>query len=1038
MIQTFMLLQLDSSILRIAQVLREPVTPVDEVVPEAMENAAMLFSGPQFFTALIAGVVLAFAFQLLMTNLGVAVGISSLGRSSDSHSSDSNSSNSLRQIGVMLGLGTLITVTIALFLAALFAIKLSLFVSPLSGAIMGLVIWGTYFCLMVWMSSTTAGSLVGAVVNTATSGFQALFGTAMAAIGAKSASQQAVKTAEAAASAVRHELVDVIDPISVREKVEDYIDTLRSPEINLQQIRSKFEEILNQSDLIKASNGPLPSLDRETIEELVSSRSDLSKQQVRQISRELERAWHKILGQSSQKDGGSGLIDYLKTASRDQLLGSELSQKLEDFVVQLRQQSSSESEEASSWKNRLMMSFNSLMGMAIGRADLSDLDVEKISAQLQQAKHQLLETKDQVVGAVSDDQPRTTVHSDIENYLINSHIWQLTDHNIEQEFRHVIYDRDADPAFVAEALEQINRSDFVDWLRQKGLLTQAKIDHLATLLDGIRLEALAQAQAAYEREMTIELLAQVEDYLLTTPKTDFTPENIQLYFKPILKDTEASHEQLTYRLEQLDRPTFERILEQRSDLSSIEISAIITDLELAKAQTLRESQELNAAVLAKAEAQWLKLQSYLRDTGKSELNPQAIEREFKLLLEDPKAGARAIRARVSRFNRDTLVKLLSQRQDMSEAEVNRMIDEIERTWTRVHHQPQQLAAQAQQQYEQAQSAIANYLRSTGKPELNPRGIQRDLKLLLDDPKLGSKAIRRRLAQMDRDTLVQLLAQRDDLTPAQVNHTIDQVQETLHEIARSPKRLARRTQGQILNFRDAIADYLRSTEKEELNPQGIERDVKLLLNDPKAGMESLKQRLAQFDRSTLVALLSQREDISEAEVNRIVDQILQARDQVMEQLQMVRRQIQSVIDRVLAQIRNYLNSLDRPELNYEGIRHDFRTLFDDPQAGFEALQTRLSQFDRNTLVALMSSRDDISEADANRIIDQVELTRNRVLQKAERLQRQAQLKIEQAKQQAQQQLEYTRKAAAVASWWLFLTALISAIAAASAGAIGVTV
>jgi nucleoid DNA-binding protein len=170
----------------------------------------------------------------------------------------------------------------------------------------------------------------------------------------------------------------------------------------------------------------------------------------------------------------------------------------------------------------------------------------------------------------------------------------------------------------------------------------------------------------------------------------------------------------------------------------------------------------------------------------------------------------------------------------------------------------------------------------------------------------------------------------------------------------------------------------------------------------------------------------------------VDQILQARDQVMEQLQMVRRQIQSVIDRVLAQIRNYLNSLDRPELNYEGIRHDFRTLFDDPQAGFEALQTRLSQFDRNTLVALMSSRDDISEADANRIIDQVELTRNRVLQKAERLQRQAQLKIEQAKQQAQQQLEYTRKAAAVASWWLFLTALISAIAAASAGAIGVTV
>jgi hypothetical protein len=32
-------------------------------------------------------------------------------------------------------------------------------------------------------------------------------------------------------------------------------------------------------------------------------------------------------------------------------------------------------------------------------------------------------------------------------------------------------------------------------------------------------------------------------------------------------------------------------------------------------------------------------------------------------------------------------------------------------------------------------------------------------------------------------------------------------------------------------------------------------------------------------------------------------------------------IQAVIDRVFAKIRNYLNSLDRPELNYDGIKTD---------------------------------------------------------------------------------------------------------------------
>ncbi|MFP4007388.1 MAG: hypothetical protein ACLFV6_05180 [Spirulinaceae cyanobacterium] len=43
------------------------------------EDAAMVFSGPQFFAALIAGVVMAFAFQLLLTNFGVALGISMAG-----------------------------------------------------------------------------------------------------------------------------------------------------------------------------------------------------------------------------------------------------------------------------------------------------------------------------------------------------------------------------------------------------------------------------------------------------------------------------------------------------------------------------------------------------------------------------------------------------------------------------------------------------------------------------------------------------------------------------------------------------------------------------------------------------------------------------------------------------------------------------------------------------------------------------------------------------------------------------------------------
>jgi ribulose 1,5-bisphosphate carboxylase large subunit-like protein len=133
---------------------------------------------------------------------------------------------------------------------------------------------------------------------------------------------------------------------------------------------------------------------------------------------------------------------------------------------------------------------------------------------------------------------------------------------------------------------------------------------------------------------------------------------------------------------------------------------------------------------------------------------------------------------------------------------------------------------------------------------------------------------------------------------------------------------------------------------------------------------------------------------------------------------------------------YSENCSRPELNYDGIRRDLRQLFSDPQAGFDSLRDRLGHFNRDTLVAILSSRDDISEADANRVIDQIEGARNSVLQRAERIQHAAQERLAEIKLQAQRQAEETRKAAEIAAWWLFGTASVSAILSAIAGAIAV--
>ncbi|HEY9893099.1 MAG TPA: MFS transporter [Candidatus Sericytochromatia bacterium] len=1028
--------------------------PVDSTINTA-EKAALAFSGPKFFVALVAGVVMAFAFQFVLTNLGVALGISMAGGSSspsdshDSHKESDSLGGTIRKIGFALGLGTLISVTVALFFASLFAVKLSLITNAGLGAIVGLVIWAAYFLLLVYFSSSTVGSVVGSVINTAGAGISAIAGTAAAAIGGTAASRQMVATAEAAAAAVGREFNSAIDPVSIRENVEEYIEALRPPELNIKAIRQEFENLLNDPNLKElAGSDGLSNINRQTFVDLISSRSDLSKRDVNRLADQLEGAWKNTVGQvQPQKDSMAELVNYLKSAAPTQLLGDQLGQRVDQLIQELGKGRQSQTDQSKAQPQAtgpvaqaMTLGVNSLIGMVMGRTDLSDFDVEKVINQLQKLRGVATDQVGKIADKVGVDTPTlpfSTVRADVENYLLNTYSWQMNPQTVAKDFRDVLYDAEADPEAVVRELEQLNRSDFATLLQQRGVFTQAKIREISNTLEAIRQEVLLEARAAAERGHAVGLLEQVENYILTTPKADLTPEKIQLNFKPILEDTDADYEHLSTRLSQFDNESLAGILKQRTDLTPAEVELTLNELGSARDRVLRESQELQEAAKARIEAQWLKVKSFLRDTGKQELNPDGIERDLKTLLDDPQAGISALRARSAFFDRDTLVQILNQREDLNEEQINQTLDKIEGAWTRVTHTPQQIAGKAKEQYDDVTSALADYLRSTGKEELNPEGIQRDLTTLLDNPQAGVYRLRKRLSQVDRDTLVKLLSQRQDLSEQQVNQIIDQVQSTLRSILKAPRRFASRTGRQVQDFQSTIADYLRSTGKDELNPEGIQRDMQLLLHDPRAGVSSLSDRLSHFDRSTITALLSQRGDISEGEVNRIAEQIMGVREQVMGQLQNLQQSIQYSIDRVFAKIRNYLNSLDRPELNYDGIRTDFRKLFDDPQAGFDALRARLSQFDRDTLVAVMSSREDISEADANRLIDQIERTRNSVLQRAERLQLEAQRRVDEVKHQAQRQAEETRKAAATAAWWLFGTAVVSGIFSALAGYIGVS-
>ncbi|MBW4541864.1 MAG: MFS transporter [Myxacorys chilensis ATA2-1-KO14] len=1050
--------------------------PIDGGVTRP-EDAALVFSGPKFFVALISGVVLAFAFQLVLTNLSVAAGISYLGRDSDhddhdhhDHHDSGSVGGTIRKIGFAVGIWTLITVTIALFLACLLAVKLSLLESAALGAIIGLVIWATYFTLLVWVSSSTVGSLVGSLVNSATSGFQALVGTVSAAIGAKAVNQQVVSTAEAAAAAVRRELGSAVDPGSIRDSLEDYLDRVRPAQLDMGRVRHELEGLVNDPELQNIVGGGSPAdvidrlrhIDRNTFVNLVSNRTDLSRQESQRLVDQLESVWNDTLGRFGRKDPTQGLSDYLQTVQSGQVDTNELNRRIEQLTEEVRRQGQllqgTQQAQATSMRDQMstiasmaqrpqkegqgnlldravQMGISTLMGSVLGRTDLSDLDVEKILGQLQTAKDKVTSGAKEATNRVSSG-GFSPIRSDVENYLLNTYSWHLNRETLNTEFREVLYDPEADPAAVRRELERLNRTDFVHLLTQRGDLPAARVSDIADQLEAIRTGILGSVGVADEQERSQDLRSRVENYLRSTNKDELNPDAIEREVTLLLEDPDAGYDALSSRLSGFDHDTLVQLLSQRQDLSPEEADQIVSRFETSRDRVLNSSKEAQDRVRSEAEALRIRVESYLRNTNKNELDPDAIKRDFRTLLDDPQAGASALRGRLSQFDRDTLVQLLGQRQDMTPEEADRVVSQLEDVRDNVLHAPQIVVSKAKDQVDSVTSSIAEYLRNTNRDELNPEGIQRDLNVLLNDPKAGMYRFRSRLSQMDRETLVQLLAQRQDLSEEQVNRIIDDLQSSIRRLVRSPRRLAARTQQRVENFQSALDSYLRNTDKEELNPDGIKRDLQLLLRDPRAGFGNLGDRVSHIDRSTLIALLAQRKDMTEEEAARVVDNVLSVRDQFMAQVHAIQDRIQAVIDGIFERIRSYLNGLERPELNYEGISSDVRTMFHDPQAGFDAMRDRLGSFNRETLVAVLSSRDDVSEAQANRIIDQVENARTSVLRRAERMQEEAQRRVEEVKRQAKKQAEETRKAAASAAWWLFATAIVSAGAAALAGALAV--
>jgi len=313
----------------------------------ALKDVALSFSGSQGFLVIVAGIFLAIAFQLLLTNFFIALGIS---YSDSEDRPDPNAGDSMddriTKVGAVVGLRTLGTISISLFAACFLSVKLCLTDDAVLGAILGTVIWATYFSILLGVSLTSAGSIIGTVVNAATSGLQGIVGTAAIAIGAKNVTEQVISTADAAATAVRQELSLAIDSATADKAIDNYLHKLQLSEGEHQELQGKFQRLVTDPEMQSlARENQMHHANRQTFVDMVVSRTDFSKQNVTQAVDQWEAFWQQFW-ERPEKSPDNGLVGVLQSAHPSQPQPGHLTVKLERLIKETRERQAQQQQES--------------------------------------------------------------------------------------------------------------------------------------------------------------------------------------------------------------------------------------------------------------------------------------------------------------------------------------------------------------------------------------------------------------------------------------------------------------------------------------------------------------------------------------------------------------------------------------------------------------------------------------------------------------------------------------------------------------------
>ncbi|HEY9839370.1 MAG: hypothetical protein ACAI44_38980 [Candidatus Sericytochromatia bacterium] len=225
----------------------------------AMVDTLVTMETSNFYMALIAGLLLAFCFQYVLTLLSAALGISVVHINSDPHDEDDDDLEQVREpshLGIKIthtfGIWSVLTGTISLFVATYLAIQLSLSASAMTGLILGLVIWAGFTLIATWLEMKSFSSLLGGLAHVATSGLRRTLGTANHMLG-HTREAELGQIAESTVKAIRREFTEVIEDSKIVQRLDNYLQHLKPEPIDYTRVRKEVEKLIGRIQVTDTS-----------------------------------------------------------------------------------------------------------------------------------------------------------------------------------------------------------------------------------------------------------------------------------------------------------------------------------------------------------------------------------------------------------------------------------------------------------------------------------------------------------------------------------------------------------------------------------------------------------------------------------------------------------------------------------------------------------------------------------------------------------------------------------------------------------------